>query len=53
MAPWTFLYVAPVVFLWSLVIIAIVSLLTAPPPGPVTAWKSTECIMVLEVLFFI
>ena len=26
---------------------------TAPPPGPVTAWKSTECIMALSSAFFI
>ena len=34
MAAWNFLYVAPVVFLLSLAIIAVVSLLTAPPSAP-------------------
>ena len=37
MATWNFLYVAPVVFLLSLAIIAVVSLLTAPPSASVVS----------------
>ena len=37
MAAWNFLYVAPVVFLFSLFIITVVSLLTAPPSASVVA----------------